>query len=55
MSPITHFLASWNLAQLCRLSPRDRLLVTVAGVAPDLDGLGIVGDLLTRRASQPLD
>ncbi len=30
-------------------------LVTFAGVAPDLDGLGIVPELLTRHSSRPLE
>lgn len=47
MSPITHFLAGWALAQTAELSPRERMLVSVAGVIPDLDGLGIVVDLAT--------
>jgi membrane-bound metal-dependent hydrolase YbcI (DUF457 family) len=54
MSPATHLLAGWLLAQPPALDRRDRLLVTLAAVAPDLDGLGIVPELLTRNGSQPL-
>ena len=30
-------------------------LITLAGVAPDIDGLGIVADLLTRNTEHPLE
>src|SRR5277367_4757241 len=45
MSPITHLLASWIVAAQTTDNPRDRRLVTLAGVAPDLDGLGILIDI----------
>jgi hypothetical protein len=38
MSPLTHLLASWIVAAKTTDNPRDRRLVTLAGVAPDLDG-----------------
>lgn len=42
MNPIVHAELSWLMAQ--GLSDRrDRLLVTLAGVAPDLDGLSLLG------------
>jgi inner membrane protein len=44
MSPITHFLASWSLADALRLRARDRALATWCGVLPDADGLGILLD-----------
>ena len=55
MSPVTHFLASWVVASLPRLDRRDVTLVTFAGVAPDLDGLGAIPELITRHSSHPLD
>ena len=36
------------------LGKRDRALVTWAGVVPDIDGLGIIADGLTRNSSHPL-
>ncbi len=45
MSPITHLLLGWTTGELAELSRRDRGLVTLAGVLPDFDGLGIVVDL----------
>jgi hypothetical protein len=46
MSPIAHFIGSWLLAAAVTDNPRDRKLVTLAGVLPDLDGLGIVADVI---------
>ena len=41
MSPITHLLASWIVAAKTTDNLRDRRLVTLAGVLPDLDGLEV--------------
>jgi inner membrane protein len=60
MSPVTHFLAGWLLASVSpvgrptTLTRREKTLVVVAAVAPDLDGIGIVPELLTRHTSHPL-
>lgn len=48
MNPITHLLASWTMAEVTGLDERDRAVVSWAGVAPDLDGLGAVADLSAR-------
>src|SRR4051812_38597124 len=53
MSPVTHFLAGWALANLAK-TRRERMVIALAGVAPDLDGLGIVPELLTRGSTHPL-
>src|SRR5580698_1853156 len=45
MSPVTHLFASWVVAAYTTDNVRDRRLVTIAGVIPDLDGLGIVIDI----------
>ena len=45
MSPVTHALSGWVLANAARLERRDELLVTVAAMAPDVDGLGLLVDL----------
>lgn len=37
------------------LSKRERALVTWASVVPDIDGLGIIADRLTRNSSHPLN
>lgn len=39
MSPITHFIGSWLVASVVTDNPRDRKLVTLAGILPDADGL----------------
>jgi LexA-binding, inner membrane-associated putative hydrolase len=58
MSPVTHFFAGWLLASTFPgsnpLTRREKALVVAAAVAPDLDGLGIVPELLTRNTSHPL-
>jgi len=54
MSPVTHFLSGWVLANCADLARRDRALVTLACVVPDVDGLGIVPELLTRNSAHPL-
>src|SRR5204862_463669 len=45
MSPVIHFLGSWMIAAASTDNSRDRKLVTLAGVIPDADGLGMVMDL----------
>jgi inner membrane protein len=60
MSPITHFFAGWLLASVSptgkptTLTRREKALVVAVAVAPDLDGIGIVPELLTRNTSHPL-
>jgi inner membrane protein len=54
MSPVTHFFTGWVFATCFDLKPRDRALVTLACVAPDIDGLGIIAELLTRSSAHPL-
>ncbi len=48
MSPITHFLASWSLAEIAGLEERDKAIVTWVGTAPDLDGFGAITDSVVR-------
>lgn len=54
MSPVTHFLTGWVFANCARLDRKDRAIVTLACVVPDVDGLGIIPELLTRNSSHPL-
>ena len=53
MSPITHLLAGWTLLEKTQITARDRTLVVLAGLAPDIDGLGIVVDFATRSLGMP--
>jgi inner membrane protein len=55
MSPITHFFMGWAVANSApSLTKRERAVVTWASVVPDLDGLGIIAEQLTRNSSRPL-
>jgi len=38
-----------------KLDRPDRTIVALAGVAPDLDGLGAIPELLTRNTAHPMD
>src|ERR1041384_6035344 len=49
MSPITHLLASWMVAAHATENTRDCRLVALAGIAPDLDGLGVIWDVAGPR------
>ncbi len=50
----THFFAGWMVAVAPDLTRRERALVAFAGVAPDLDGLGIIPEMLTADSAHPL-
>ena len=60
MSPVTHFFAGWLLASVSpagrpiMLTRREKALIVAAAVAPDIDGIGIVPELLTRNTAHPL-
>jgi inner membrane protein len=54
MSPVTHFFTGWVFANCANLARRDRAIVTLACVVPDVDGLGIIPEILTRNSSHPL-
>jgi hypothetical protein len=54
MNPVTHFLTGWLVANVDNLERRDRALVTVPGVIPDIDGLGIVSAITSRDSVQGL-
>src|SRR5512142_2570960 len=45
MNPETHLLASWIIGAKATDNPRDCRLVTLAGILPDADGLGLLADL----------
>ena len=45
MSPETHLLISWVIAAKTTNNPRDCRLVTLAGILPDADGLGLLVDV----------
>lgn len=51
MSPLVHLIGSWLIASATTTNPRDRKLVTWAGVLPDADGLGAVADVVNALIS----
>ena len=54
MNPVSHLLTGWVVANTADLSARDRALVTLAGVLPDIDGLGYAAEILTEHTTSPL-
>jgi hypothetical protein len=55
MNPVTHLLLGWTVASADRsLVRKERAAITFAGIAPDLDGLGLVAELLTRGSRHEL-
>lgn len=54
MNPASHFLISWTIANTAGIPRRDRALVTLSGVIPDIDGIGIIAELLTENTTMPL-
>ncbi|MFQ5989578.1 MAG: metal-dependent hydrolase [Candidatus Methylomirabilales bacterium] len=54
MSPVTHFLMGWVVANSDGLNRRERATVTLASIAPDIDGLGAIAEKLTRGWDRPL-
>ena len=54
MSPVTHFFTGWVFASVVGSNKRERAVITLASVVPDLDGLGIIPELLTRQSRHPL-
>jgi inner membrane protein len=53
MSPLTHALVGWTVANVAPLTRRERALVMLASIVSDIDGLGILMDLATRYAVNP--
>jgi membrane-bound metal-dependent hydrolase YbcI (DUF457 family) len=55
VNPISHLLIGWCAACVDpALDDRERALVTIAAVIPDIDGLGLVPEMLTRDTTNPL-
>jgi membrane-bound metal-dependent hydrolase YbcI (DUF457 family) len=55
MNVIEHFFIGWCIAGIApNISDRDRTIVTVASVIPDIDGFGLLVELPTRDTSHPL-
>ncbi|MCK5684499.1 metal-dependent hydrolase [bacterium] len=54
MNPITHFALSWLISDSTCNNKRDRILVTVSGIIPDLDGLIVIADMARGDSTYPL-
>ncbi len=54
MSPVTHFLMGWVVANTTEFNRKERAAVTIAGVVPDIDGIGIIAEKLTQTWNRPL-
>jgi len=55
MNLITHLLVSWPLAGVSRsINRTEQLWIVGAGLAPDLDGFGLIPELATRGSGTPL-
>ena len=55
MSPVTHALVGWAVACSVPLNRHERGLVTLAAIIPDLDGVGILVDFVSRHSGSPTD
>jgi len=44
MSPGAHLLISWTFSSTVKWSRRERFLISVAGISPDIDGAGYILD-----------
>jgi len=54
MHIFTHLLLGWTVANVVPLPKRDRALVTIAGVIPDVYGIGLIAELATRNSERLL-
>ena len=54
MSPVTHFLVGWVVANSANLTRRERAAVTLAGAVPDVDAFGMFAEISTRDSITPL-
>ena len=54
MSPINHFMTGWILANsISDIRIRERGYITATAVVADIDGLGIIAELLTKNSANP--
>ena len=55
LSPVSHLLISWCVASASGANRRDAALITVAGVAADIDGFGVFKALMNPNQPEALD
>jgi len=54
MHTVTHFFVGWVVANTGDLNRRERAAVTVSGIIPDIDSVGIIAEKLTQGSDHPL-
>ena len=54
MHTVTHFFVGWVVANSGDLNRRERAAVTVSGIIPDIDSVGIIAEKLTQGSDHPL-
>ncbi len=54
MHPTTHFLTGWLVANSATLNKRERAIVSIAAIMPDIDGLGAIAEIATKGSDKPL-
>lgn len=55
MNPVTHLLIGWTAANCVRSATRkDRAVITIASILPDIDGIGIIAEKLTENGPRPM-
>jgi hypothetical protein len=54
LNPASHFLISWTVANSIDIPYRDRNLVTLSGILADIDGVGIIAEVLTENTTTAL-
>lgn len=55
MNPVTHYTLSWLTASQFALNKKQRITVAVAGIIPDVDGIGIAAEFVSRHTSLELN
>ena len=53
MHAITHYLIGWSIAAPASDQRRDRTLIALSAMSPDIDALGGIVDLVARVAGHP--
>lgn len=55
MNPITHYLISFAISSNFTLSKKERTLTTISGIIPDIDGIGIIAELISKKTNYNLN
>ncbi|WP_446007998.1 metal-dependent hydrolase [Candidatus Electrothrix sp.] len=55
MSPVTHLFIGWLTANTAQVNRRELIMITIAGIIPDADGLVIIGDFFAGKSKEQLE